>query len=494
MRLRKLAGVFAALALAVGVTAISLPAASATAVDGQAAVRLHSLVNDYRAQHALKPLAWNNGIAAVAQDWTLRSAQTANRDGAGTFTHNPSFASQYPAGARHASENIAWNMSVDQAFEWWVNSEPHRANMLRAADTDLGIGVVLLTSGPNKGVYLATVNFGQYERPAPAPAAPEPTQIPPQASEEAETQKPADAPETPAPTPDETTARPSDETTARPAVETPARSAVETPAQTPAETPSQLPAPAPAAEAGADADPVPAPATAPVDDPVPAPEAAPGVAPALPEPLPSAEPAPTASAEAELPAPAPAEPAVTAPVPEPPTEPSPSPKPDPAETPSPSPAPARTELQSSDPALLVPAARGSFAAQATGSQLRLTGLTPGEQYQVFLHSTPIKAGILSVGADGTLPVQIPASLEAGEHRVALYTLEGTLAGWQSFSVQPAVTVLGAPASAATAAPKALAATGAAPGQILTAAAGTFMVLSGGAVLLLLRRRHTAGAE
>lgn len=488
MRLRKLAGVFTALALAVGATAVSLPAASATAVDGQAAVRLHTLVNDYRAKHALNPLVWNNGIAAVAQDWTLRSAQTANRDGAGTFTHNPSFASQYPAGARHWSENIAWNMSVDQAFEWWVNSEPHRANMLRAADTDLGIGVVLLTSGPNKGVYLATVNFGQYEQPAPAPApaapepAPEPEPAPAQTqpAEQMQTHKPAETPETPA----------------QPAADTP-----ETPAQKPVETPAQTPEPAltpePAPAAGTEADPAPAPA--PVDDPAPepapAPEAVPEVAPTLPAPLPPAEPAPTAPTEAELPAPAPAEPAVTAPVPEAPAEPSASPDPDPAETPSPAPAGARTELQTSDPALLVPGARGSFAAQATGSQLRLTGLTPGEQYQVFLHSTPIKSGILSVNADGTLPVQIPASLEAGEHRVALYTLEGTLAGWQSFSVQPVVTVLGAPApaSAATAAPAALAATGVAPGQALTAAAGAFMVLGGAAALLLLRRRHPTEA-
>lgn len=488
MRLRKLAGVFAALALAVGATAVSLPAASATAVDGQAAVRLHTLVNDYRAKHALKPLVWNNGIAAVAQDWTLRSAQTANRDGAGTFTHNPSFASQYPAGARHWSENIAWNMSVDQAFEWWVNSEPHRANMLRAADTDLGIGVVLLTSGPNKGVYLATVNFGQYEQPAPAPAAPEPAPAPTpaqtQPAGQMQTHNPAETPETPA--------QPAADTP-----ETPAQTPVETPVQTPAQTPEPALTPEPAPAAGTEADPAPAPA--PVDDPAPeqapAPEAVPEVAPTLPAPLPPAEPAPTAPTEAELPAPAPAEPAVTAPVPEAPAERSASPDPDPAETPSPAPAGARTELQTSDPALLVPGARGSFAAQATGSQLRLTGLTPGEQYQVFLHSTPIKAGILSVNADGTLPVQIPASLEAGEHRVALYTLEGTLAGWQSFSVQPVVTVLGAPApaSAATAAPAALAATGVAPGQVLTAAAGAFMVLGGAAALLLLRRRHTTEA-
>ena len=99
MRLRKLAGAFAALMLAVGATAVALPAASATSIDGQAAGRLHTLINEYRAQHALKPLAWNDGIAAVSQGWTLQSAETANVHGAGTFLHNPSFSAGYPAGA-----------------------------------------------------------------------------------------------------------------------------------------------------------------------------------------------------------------------------------------------------------------------------------------------------------------------------------------------------------------------------------------------------------
>ncbi|MSR97863.1 CAP domain-containing protein [Arthrobacter sp. BL-252-APC-1A] len=459
MRLRKLAGVFAALALALGATAVAMPSASATSLDGSAAARLHTLINDYRQAHALKPLAWNQGIANVAQQWTLDSAKTASVSGAGTFLHNPSFAAQYPAGAKHASENIAWNMSVDQAFQWWVNSGPHKANMLRAADTELGIGVVQLTEGPNRGVYLATVNFGQYETPPPAPVPPAP--------------EPEPAPE-PDPTP----------------VPAPEPDPTPTPAPEPAPAPEPVPTPAPAPE------PVPTPAPAPA----PAPEPAPAPAPE-PEPAPAPEPEPTPEAE---PAPAPVQVAGTAPdadnVPAAETGPLPESEPavdentapeepavlqeDPAEEPAP--AASRAELLTSDPAVLTPEARGTFEAKASGSLLVVAGLTPGTQYQVFLHSTPVKVGTLTVDAAGVLPLSIPADLEAGDHRVALYNMDGTLAGWQSFTLQPAVTVLGAPAQSAGTAPAVLAETGVTPAQMLVGGAGVLMALAGGAVLLALR--------
>lgn len=157
--------------------------------------------------------------------------------------------------------------------------------------------------------------------------------------------------------------------------------------------------------------------------------------------------------------------------------------------PEPSPAPAvRTDLSTSDPAALTPETRGIFEASASGSLLVVSGLTPGEQYQVFLHSTPVKVGTFTVDSSGTLPLTIPAQLEAGDHRVALYSMDGTLAGWQSFSIQPAVTVLGAPAASVQTAAATLPNTGVGTAQLLLAAAGVLMVLSGAAALYSLRLR------
>lgn len=152
------------------------------------------------------------------------------------------------------------------------------------------------------------------------------------------------------------------------------------------------------------------------------------------------------------------------------------------------PAGSRTELSTSDPAALTPETRGTFEARASGSLLVVSGLVPGQQYQVFLHSTPVKVGTLTAEGNGTLALTVPAELEAGEHRIALYNLDGTLAGWQSFSIQPTVTVLGAPAASVQTAAATLPNTGAGPTQLLLAAAGALMVLSGAAALYSLRLR------
>ena len=153
MRVKKLVGIFTALSIALLTAVISIPSAAASSADAQFANRLYVLINDYRAQHALAPLRWDEQLSANAQSWTQQSADQANVHGAGVFQHSP--------GSYAFPENIVWNMSADQAFSWWVNSPAHRANMLRAADTGIGIGAVQLTAGPNRGAYLATAQFGQ---------------------------------------------------------------------------------------------------------------------------------------------------------------------------------------------------------------------------------------------------------------------------------------------------------------------------------------------
>lgn len=503
MRLRKLAGVFTALLLAVGATAVALPAASATSLDDQAASRLHTLINDYRAAAQLKPLAWNPGIAAVAQDWTLQSAQEASRSGAGSFLHNPDFASRYPAGALSWSENIAWNMSIDQAFAWWTNSEAHRANMLRAADTDLGIGVVLLTEGPSKGNYLATVNFGQYagnaapSQPAETPAETPPAETKPVETPPAET-KPVETPAetgpavepTPEATPD---AKPEPEPTVPAAPDTVTPPAATTPAPAPSDEPS-----APAGEPDTGNPPA---ETAPEPSPAPDQPATPGDTPAVPAEDPSAEEQlqPSDPASGSDPSQDP-DPSTTGPG-------SDEADSDDADTEAPAAglensatgnpaagtAAERVDLLTSDAAALTPETRGTFQTRTSGSSLTMSGLTPGHEYQVFLHSTPVKVGVFTVDPNGLLRVDIPAGLEAGDHRVALYEADGTLAGWQAFTVQPEVTVLGLPASAGEE-PAVLASTGF--GQGMLGAAGAAMIAAGAALLYVRRlgsRREQASA-
>lgn len=56
-------------------------------------------------------------------------------------------------------ENIYWGGSTaQQAFNWWINSEPHLKNILHSRYLDIGVGVVFL-QGSSRGYF--TINFGR---------------------------------------------------------------------------------------------------------------------------------------------------------------------------------------------------------------------------------------------------------------------------------------------------------------------------------------------
>jgi hypothetical protein len=54
--------------------------------------------------------------------------------------------------------------------------------------------------------------------------------------------------------------------------------------------------------------------------------------------------------------------------------------------------------------------------------------------QVWLHSTPILLGRFTVSAAGTVKVTLPAGVPAGQHRLVVQALDGTLIGWVSLTV------------------------------------------------------------
>lgn len=58
----------------------------------------------------------------------------------------------------------------------------------------------------------------------------------------------------------------------------------------------------------------------------------------------------------------------------------------------------------------------------------------GQQVRVVVFSTPRDLGFVTVAADGTVRVTIPADLAAGVHRVAVYDIDGNLIGWQDITV------------------------------------------------------------
>jgi len=116
---------------------------------------LFESANHERAAHGLAPLKWSGPLAAAAQQHALRMAAQ------NTLSHQlpgergmADRASQ--AGARFSSlaENVAEGPSAEIIHQQWMNSPPHRANLLDAQLDSVGIAVA-----EHKGVLFAVEDF-----------------------------------------------------------------------------------------------------------------------------------------------------------------------------------------------------------------------------------------------------------------------------------------------------------------------------------------------
>lgn len=102
------------------------------------------LVNEIRQQNGLRPLAANRELSRVA-----RYKSQDMRDN-GYFSHNsPTYGtpfqmlSAFGLSYRTAGENIAKGYASPQAVvNGWMNSSGHRANILNASYTQIGVGYV----------------------------------------------------------------------------------------------------------------------------------------------------------------------------------------------------------------------------------------------------------------------------------------------------------------------------------------------------------------
>lgn len=108
-------------------------------------VTLVDLVNEHRVSEGCEPLSWHGGLAQVADE---HSTDMRDRD---FFSHtNPDgespFDRMHGAGLEWsgaAGENIAWGTGSGQAaFEMWINSPGHRANIENCSYTHHGVGLV----------------------------------------------------------------------------------------------------------------------------------------------------------------------------------------------------------------------------------------------------------------------------------------------------------------------------------------------------------------
>ena len=133
-------------ATAVGPVAPAAPAAApaVTVVDPAVAMadRIATLVNSERAAVGLAPLKVSTCAQRFAVTWSAHMAAT------GDFSHQSLTPIMTGCSAWGAGENIAYGAtSADQFMTLWMNSAGHKANILRATFTHIGVGVAQTADG-----------------------------------------------------------------------------------------------------------------------------------------------------------------------------------------------------------------------------------------------------------------------------------------------------------------------------------------------------------
>lgn len=125
-------------------------------VDEQEVLRL---VNQARTNAGLSKLTTDNNITKIAR---LKAQDMVNKN---YFSHNsPTYGTPFEMmksfgiSYRTAGENIAANSTVEAAFNDWMNSSGHRANILNSNFNYTGIGVV---SSPKYGKMLVQMFVGR---------------------------------------------------------------------------------------------------------------------------------------------------------------------------------------------------------------------------------------------------------------------------------------------------------------------------------------------
>src|SRR3954466_11406011 len=140
--------------------------AAAPARSGGQAVAVASLesgvlaeMNSIRRSHGLVPLRLSTPLGAAARQHSASMAAT------GYFSHNSangssfwkrvqSFYRQGKFGYWSVGENLLWSspdVDASHALQMWMNSPPHRENLLTARWREVGISAVHVTGAP--GIY-----------------------------------------------------------------------------------------------------------------------------------------------------------------------------------------------------------------------------------------------------------------------------------------------------------------------------------------------------
>jgi uncharacterized protein YkwD len=145
--------------------ACSAPAALAACADGGvspsdsgAVAATLCLLNEQRADHGLKAFGESATLDRAADDYAADMVKRRFFDhvspGGGTMMDRIKAAGWVPAGSWSAGENIAWGSgslaTPASIVDGWMHSAGHRANILSAGFTQIGIGIA--AGAPRGGI------------------------------------------------------------------------------------------------------------------------------------------------------------------------------------------------------------------------------------------------------------------------------------------------------------------------------------------------------
>ena len=100
------------------------------------AEQLGKLINDYRAQHDVPPLAPDASLSELAHEHAARMAQDKRLS---HYGFEERFAK---AGSPRCVENVGWNQRTPEAeFAGWRDSPTHARNLLDPGIARMGIGI-----------------------------------------------------------------------------------------------------------------------------------------------------------------------------------------------------------------------------------------------------------------------------------------------------------------------------------------------------------------
>ena len=144
-----------ALAIMLQGTALLAQSAPALADQWDDAGLAYALVNDSRTWEGLPPLAWDDGLAWVAQSWADELAWS------GGLAHNPSLADQLGGWWWSWGENVGYGPSVYAVHDAFVASWGHWLNIVEPSYTSVGVGIAY---GARGRVYVVHVFAGSSYR------------------------------------------------------------------------------------------------------------------------------------------------------------------------------------------------------------------------------------------------------------------------------------------------------------------------------------------